>query len=133
MGSSEGRPISADPAEHLDLSEAAMRIRSARLLLNSAGELVCTAGERASELSVEVLAELRARTAFIVRLSTEAVDRLFAASGADALRETNPLQRFWRDVHPIHAYAGLTGARTRTTMAACWPICVQPSTIHRPW
>ncbi|HEY1293765.1 MAG TPA: acyl-CoA dehydrogenase family protein [Chloroflexota bacterium] len=127
----QNRVQAADPAAHLDLSEAAMRIQSAGLLLRDATEVVRLAGERSSELSVETLAELRARKAFIVRLATEAVDRLFAASGGGALQESNSLQRFWRDVHAIHAHAGMNWSSHAqnygSVLAGLGP------TINRPW
>jgi 3-hydroxy-9,10-secoandrosta-1,3,5(10)-triene-9,17-dione monooxygenase len=36
----------------------------------------------------------------------QAVDRLFEASGGRAIFHNNPIQRAWRDVHAIRAYAG---------------------------
>jgi alkylation response protein AidB-like acyl-CoA dehydrogenase len=127
----QNRLQASDPAAHLDLSEAALRVESARLLLQDACEMVRVAGVRSEGLSVETLAELRARKAFIVRLATEAVDRLFAASGGGALQETNPLQRLWRDVHAIHAHAGMNWSSHAqnygSVLAGLGP------TINRPW
>jgi 3-hydroxy-9,10-secoandrosta-1,3,5(10)-triene-9,17-dione monooxygenase len=125
------RVQAADPAAHLDLSEAAMRIGAARLLLEDATEVVRLAGERSAELSVETLAELRVRKAFVVRLATEAVDRLFAASGGGALQESNPLQRFWRDVHAIHAHAGMNWSSHAQNYGSI--LAGLGPTINRPW
>jgi alkylation response protein AidB-like acyl-CoA dehydrogenase len=36
---------------------------------------------------------------YVVRLCTDAVNRLFAASGGSSLYDGHPLQRYWRDVH----------------------------------
>ena len=127
----QNRVQAADPAAHLDMSEAAMRIQSARLLLEDTCELVRLAGARSTELSTETLAELRARKAFIARLATEAVDRLFAASGGGALQETNPLQRYWRDIHAIHAHAGMNWSSHAQNYGSV--LSGVGPTINRPW
>jgi alkylation response protein AidB-like acyl-CoA dehydrogenase len=45
--------------------------------------------------------------AFAVASVTEAVDRLLAASGAGALRDSSPLQRAFRDLHAMSAHSTL--------------------------
>jgi alkylation response protein AidB-like acyl-CoA dehydrogenase len=127
----QSRVQAADPAAHLDLAEARLRTESARLLLESACEVVRVAGERASELSGETQAELRARKAFIVRLCIEAVDRLFAASGGGALQDSHAMQRFWRDVHAIQAHAGMNWSSHAQNYGSIM-VGLGP-TLHRPW
>jgi 3-hydroxy-9,10-secoandrosta-1,3,5(10)-triene-9,17-dione monooxygenase len=127
----QNRVQAADPAAHLDLAEATLRVTSARLLLEDACEIVRAAGERSEQLSVEDLAELRARKAFVVRLCTEAIDRLFASSGGGALQETNPLQRLWRDVHAIQAHAGMNWSAHGQNYGGI-AVGLEP-TIRRPW
>jgi alkylation response protein AidB-like acyl-CoA dehydrogenase len=127
----QNRVQAADPAAQLDIAEATLRVTSARLLLEDACEIVRAAGERSEQLSVATLAELRARKAFVVRLCTEAIDRLFAASGGDALQETNPLQRFWRDVHAIQAHAAMNWSAHGQNYGGI-AVGLEP-TIHRPW
>lgn len=127
----QNRVQAADPAAQMDLAEATLRVTSARLLLEDACEIVRTAGERSAELSVATLAELRARKAFVVRLCTDAVDRLFASSGGGALQETNPLQRLWRDVHAIQAHAGLNWSAHAQNYGGI-AVGLEP-TIRRPW
>jgi 3-hydroxy-9,10-secoandrosta-1,3,5(10)-triene-9,17-dione monooxygenase len=127
----QNRVQAADPAAHLDLAEATLRVTSARLLLEDASEIVRAAGERAEPLSVAALAELRARKAFVVRLCTEAIDRLFASSGGGALQETNPLQRHWRDVHAIQAHAGMNWSAHAQNYGGI-AVGLEP-TIRRPW
>ena len=127
----QNRVQAADPGAHLDLAESALRITSARLLLDNACEIVRTAGERSEQLSVATLAELRARKAFVVRLCTEAIDRLFASSGGGALQETNPLQRLWRDVHAIQAHAAMNWTAHAQNYGGI-AVGLEP-TIRRPW
>jgi alkylation response protein AidB-like acyl-CoA dehydrogenase len=127
----QNRVQAADPAAHLDLAEATLRVTSARLLLEDACETVRVAGERSEQLSGAILAELRARKAFVVRLCAEAIDRLFAASGGGALQETSPLQRLWRDTHAIQAHAGLNWSAHAQNYGGI-TVGLEP-TIRRPW
>jgi 3-hydroxy-9,10-secoandrosta-1,3,5(10)-triene-9,17-dione monooxygenase len=127
----QNRVQAADPAAQLDLAEATLRVTSARLLLEDACEIVRAAGERSEQLSVDTLAELRARKAFVVRLCTEAIDRLFASSGGGALQDTNPLQRQWRDVHAIQAHAGMNWSAHGQNYGGI-AVGLEP-TIRRPW
>lgn len=127
----QNRVQAADPAAHLDLAESTLRVTSARLLLEDACEIVRAAGERSEQLSVATLAELRARKAFVVRLCTEAIDRLFASSGGGALQETNALQRLWRDVHAIQAHAGMNWSAHGQNFGGI-AVGLEP-TIRRPW
>ena len=127
----QGRVQALDPAAQLDLAEATVQTRSARLLLEDAVAIVRAAGERSAELSALELAELRMRKAHVVRLCTLAIDRLFGSSGGGALQETSPLQRLWRDVHAIQAHAGLnwnSHAQNYGSLA----VGLGP-TIQRPW
>jgi alkylation response protein AidB-like acyl-CoA dehydrogenase len=127
----QGRVQALDPAAQMDLAEAVVQTKSARLLLEDACEIVRVAGEQSTELTALELAELRVRKAHIVRVSTQAVDRLFAASGGGALQETSPLQRFWRDVHAIQAHAGLNWSSHAQNYGSL-AVGLGP-TMHRPW
>ena len=127
----QNRVQAADPAAQLDLAESTLRVTSARLLLEDACEVVRRAGEHSEQLSVAMLAELRARKAFVVRLCTEAIDRLFASSGGGALHETNPLQRFWRDVHAIQAHAGMNWSAHGQNYGGI-AVGLEPM-MQRPW
>ncbi|MCV7199278.1 acyl-CoA dehydrogenase family protein [Mycobacterium angelicum] len=43
---------------------------------------------------------------YATRLAVRAADRLFEAAGGSAIRDDNPMQRYWRDIHTAasHAY-----------------------------
>jgi alkylation response protein AidB-like acyl-CoA dehydrogenase len=127
----QGRVHALDPAAQLDLAESTLQIRSARLLLEDACRTVRVAGERFSDLSRSELAELRVVKAYIVRECTAAVDRLFAASGGGVLQDTNPLQRYWRDLHAVQAHGGMTWSTTALNYGSL-AIGLEP-TIRRPW
>jgi alkylation response protein AidB-like acyl-CoA dehydrogenase len=127
----QGRVQALDPAAQMDLAESAMQIASARLLLEDACRRVRIAGERSASLTPLELAELRVAKAYIVRQCAAAIDRLFAASGGGALRETDPLQRYWRDVHAVQAHGGMAWSTTAQNYGSL-AVGLAP-TIRRPW
>jgi alkylation response protein AidB-like acyl-CoA dehydrogenase len=127
----QGRVQALDPAAQMDLADAAMQTRSARLLLEDACDIVRVAGEQSTELGALELAELRVRKAHVVRLCSQAIDRLFGSSGGGALQETSPLQRFWRDVHAIQAHAGLNWSSHAQNYGSL-AVGLGP-TLNRPW
>jgi 3-hydroxy-9,10-secoandrosta-1,3,5(10)-triene-9,17-dione monooxygenase len=43
----------------------------------------------------------------MARLCIQAVERLYTNSGGSANYNTNPMQRYWRDVHAMGAHVGL--------------------------
>jgi 3-hydroxy-9,10-secoandrosta-1,3,5(10)-triene-9,17-dione monooxygenase len=45
--------------------------------------------------------------AYIAQLCAQAMEQIFLASGSSASFESNPLQRYWRDVHVMAAHTGL--------------------------
>jgi 3-hydroxy-9,10-secoandrosta-1,3,5(10)-triene-9,17-dione monooxygenase len=54
--------------------------------------------------SIEQRARYRRDGAFAATLCTRAVDLLFAATGGNAIYESNPIQRAFRDVHAANAH-----------------------------
>jgi 3-hydroxy-9,10-secoandrosta-1,3,5(10)-triene-9,17-dione monooxygenase len=127
----QGRVQALDPAAQMDLAESTLQIRSARLLLEDACRTVRVVGEHFSDLSESELAELRVIKAYVVRQCTAAVDRLFAASGGGALQETDPLQRYWRDMHAVQAHGGMAWSTTALNYGSL-AVGLEP-TIRRPW
>jgi 3-hydroxy-9,10-secoandrosta-1,3,5(10)-triene-9,17-dione monooxygenase len=45
--------------------------------------------------------------AYIAQMCAQAMEQIFLASGASAGFESNPLQRYWRDIHIMATHAGL--------------------------
>jgi alkylation response protein AidB-like acyl-CoA dehydrogenase len=127
----QGRVQALDPAAQLDLAESAVQIKSARLLLEDTCRRVRVLGEHFADLSQLELAEVRVVKAYVVRQCTAAVDRLFAASGGGALQETNPLQRYWRDMHAVQAHGGMAWSTTALNYGSL--AARLDSTIRRPW
>ena len=77
--------------------------------VQSAGHLLLAAAHRADhdEVAALAVAENRRDAAMAADLCRQAVTRLFQASGAAGLAESDPLQRCWRDVTAVASHAAL--------------------------
>src|SRR5262249_60773295 len=53
-------------------------------------------------------ARYRRDKAFVTKLCIQAVNRLFESSGAHAILDSDPIQRFHRDAHAASHHAALT-------------------------
>jgi 3-hydroxy-9,10-secoandrosta-1,3,5(10)-triene-9,17-dione monooxygenase len=45
--------------------------------------------------------------AYLTQLCLRAIERIYLASGGTANYESNPLQRYWRDIHAMGAHAAI--------------------------
>jgi alkylation response protein AidB-like acyl-CoA dehydrogenase len=91
------------PVTHLQLGEVAMLIESADAHARRANELVDRVSGTA--LTIEQRARVRAHAGYATRLSREAVGILFEASGASAIQDHVPIQRFNRDIVSLANHA----------------------------
>jgi alkylation response protein AidB-like acyl-CoA dehydrogenase len=112
--------LAEDAPTELRLSEAATELDCAMLLCErSIADMLDHARRNDPATMSDRLRWARDR-AYASRLSVQAVNRLFDASGASGLYETSPIQRFHRDVHagshqPAHIWdvLGVHWARDR--------------------
>jgi len=81
------------------LAESWVEADLARLLMVSDLDEMLSKAARGEPFSLAERARYRRDQAFISSLCVRATNRLFEASGAHALFESHPLQRFHRDVH----------------------------------
>jgi alkylation response protein AidB-like acyl-CoA dehydrogenase len=93
------------PIAHLELGEAALKVEAAALLRDRASALVMDKAVRSETWTTRERVEVRAHTAYAVRLAKEAVQLLFDASGATSLREDVPMQRLARDLQAISLHS----------------------------
>jgi alkylation response protein AidB-like acyl-CoA dehydrogenase len=89
------------------LAEATHELRSAARLLEQDWQDMHLWAHSQDPATADETMAWRSNQAFATRLSIRAADRLFEASGGSAVRDDNPMQRFWRDVHTgaAHAYS----------------------------
>ena len=97
---------------HFRLARSELELRSAELLLEQAGERFLALDAARRLPSVEERADLRFTIAYAVETCRQAVDRLFAAAGANATYDTSVLQQRFRDLNvgTHHAMVDFDGA-----------------------
>lgn len=128
---SQSRVQAADPTAQLELAEIGIRIRAARLLFEDLFETSRLAGEESRSLTPAEVSALQLQKVQAVRLAAEATARVFASSGGAALLLTNPLQRYFRDVHAVQNHADMswtTHARNYGSLA----VGLEP-TVRKVW
>ena len=89
----------AEAAAEVDAARALHRHDIAEMLDKAAREVEFTALDRA---------RYRRDKAFVARLCVQAVNRLFEASGARGVLDSEPIQRFHRDAHGASHHAAMT-------------------------
>ncbi|HSF01928.1 MAG TPA: acyl-CoA dehydrogenase family protein [Solirubrobacterales bacterium] len=91
----------------LILSEASAEVDAARALHRHSVHEMLDRAARGDAFTLLDRARYRRDKAFITRLCVQAVNRLFEASGARGILESEPIQRFHRDVHGASHHAAL--------------------------
>ena len=99
-----GARISELQSTQIKIAEAGARIDTARRIMRSACLEAMADARRGVVPDIEAKLRYRRDGAYSARLCTEAVDILFAASGAGGLYTSNHLQRAFRDAHAIAAH-----------------------------
>lgn len=95
--------ISSFSHVHIRMAEAEAEISSAELLL----QRILRELRGSDELSQEQRVRIHRDYAYIAQICNRAVERIYVTSGGNANYESNPLQRFWRDVHAMASHAAL--------------------------
>ncbi|MEK7215140.1 MAG: acyl-CoA dehydrogenase family protein, partial [Chloroflexota bacterium] len=95
-----GAPRSAESvALQLRLAEAASEVRAARTLHRTSIERILAKAEIGEPFTPLERAAYMCDKAYGVRLSVQAVNRLYEASGGRGTHDADPMQRFHRDIH----------------------------------
>jgi alkylation response protein AidB-like acyl-CoA dehydrogenase len=95
-------------AAQLRLAEASAEVDAARTLHRHDIREMLDKAARGDEFTEGDRARYRRDKAFVAKLSVQAVNRLFEASGARAVLESEPMQRFHRDAHGASHHAALS-------------------------
>ena len=86
------------PGLQFRIAESELDIRSARLLLDTVADRLDRLGEQRRIATEAEMIDMRYTIAFAVRQCHRAVERLFAAAGANATYDVSPLQAIFRDL-----------------------------------
>jgi 3-hydroxy-9,10-secoandrosta-1,3,5(10)-triene-9,17-dione monooxygenase len=95
-------------ALQLRVAEASAEVDAARALHRQDIREILDRAARGQDFSEIDRARYRRDKAFIARLCVRAVDRLFEGSGARAVLDGEPIQRFHRDAHGASHHAALS-------------------------
>ena len=105
--SGPGRTADSVPVQ-LRLAEASAEVDAARAILRHDIQEMLDKAARGQRFTDADRARYRRDKAFVAKLSVQAVNRLFEASGARAVLASEPMQRFHRDAHGASHHAALS-------------------------
>ena len=91
----------------LRLAEASTDVRTARLMVEAAADEIDYAHANGDGPDGATTLRIMRDTAWAAQACRRAVDTLFSVSGGSALHDSEPLQRFWRDVNAGSNHARL--------------------------
>ena len=94
-------------APQLRLAEASAEVDAARAIHQHAAREILDKAARGEAFTSLERARYRRDKAFVAKLCVQAVNRLFEASGARAVLDSEPIQRCHRDVHTASHHAAL--------------------------
>lgn len=94
-----GQEVSKMAGPQMRISAAAAALEAARALARQDIREVIERGARGDEFTTDDRVRFRRDHAYVVNLAYDATMMLARASGASSLFDTNPIQRFMRDVH----------------------------------
>ena len=100
-----GAKAAEDPFAQARLAEAASEIEAARSAIERNWAQITDLARRGEPIPVSLRARCRFDGANATARAVRATDRLFEASGGEAIFLDNPIQRAWRDVHAMRAHA----------------------------
>jgi alkylation response protein AidB-like acyl-CoA dehydrogenase len=97
--------VSHSTSAQMRLGESVNQIQAAHALLVRDWSDMDARAQSGSLPSMDDIMSWRSRQAYAIKMSIEAVDRLFAASGGAAWLNTNEMQRLFRDIHVAGSHA----------------------------
>ena len=104
---SKPAPMAELPGIQLTLGEAMAAVDSARLLVDRDVKDIMETVSSGRELTIDQRARNKGDWGYAARLSVQAVDAIFAASGGGGLFKTGRIQRYWRDTHAGSAHISM--------------------------
>ena len=96
--------VSSYTHQQIRLAEYSAQLASVEALFRNAVEEVTNSD---GILPQDLKVRLGRDYAYTAKVSAEVVQKLFYYSGAGAIYESNPMQRFWRDIQVMTMHAGL--------------------------
>jgi len=104
---SKPAPMAELPGIQLKLGEASAAVDAARMLVRRDLQDIMETVGAGRELTIQQRARNKGDWGYAARLSVQAVDAIFAASGGGGLFRTGRIQRYWRDTHAGAAHISM--------------------------
>jgi len=96
--------VTTSTHQQIRLAETAVDISASRALLNEALAII----RSGAPIPPAQYNQIRLSYSAIARFCVGAMERIFINGGAGANYSSNPLQRFWRDIHTMSAHIGFS-------------------------
>jgi 3-hydroxy-9,10-secoandrosta-1,3,5(10)-triene-9,17-dione monooxygenase len=92
---------------HARIAESGAEIDAAEALIRADCDEITRLGKLGEPIAETIRARWRRNMAYAVIMWTRAVDRLISSVGAHGMRDDNPVQRAFRDIHAVGNHTGL--------------------------
>jgi alkylation response protein AidB-like acyl-CoA dehydrogenase len=104
-------PLRTRSVVQLQVAEAEAKLCAARCFLFSVFDEVWQRAKQGQPLDMAARARCQLASSYAVVAAAEAVDRIHLAAGGSAIREEQPFQRHFRDVHVLTQHAFISPSR----------------------
>jgi 3-hydroxy-9,10-secoandrosta-1,3,5(10)-triene-9,17-dione monooxygenase len=104
----DGKKLGEASSIQIRLGEAAAEVWAARSIMRQDCQEIFATARRREMPTLDDRARYRRDQAYVAKLCVQAVNRLFEASGGNALFDASPLQRFHRDIHAASHHFSLS-------------------------
>jgi 3-hydroxy-9,10-secoandrosta-1,3,5(10)-triene-9,17-dione monooxygenase len=98
-----GIPLTSFTHVQIRLAETEAEISAASSFLREIAEVGSTDGH----ITLELRARNHRNFGYLTQLCLRAIERIYLSSGGNANYESNPLQRYWRDIHAMGSHAAI--------------------------
>lgn len=96
-------PLSAFTHQQIRIAETSAEITSARLLMQQ----ILDVGRSEGPITMDQRMQNHRNFGYIGQICLRAIERIYTTSGGSANYESNPIQRYWRDIHAMASHAAI--------------------------
>ncbi len=101
-------PLTESPVFQLHLGRAEAQVRAARAALRDVSAIFWDACVQGPQAVPAVSAQVMATLSWVAETTSEAVDTCFRVTGGNAVRDSSPLQRRYRDIHTLAQHGAIS-------------------------
>lgn len=101
-------PLSESPVFHLHLGRAETTVRAARAALRDVAARFWEACQQGPEAAAQACPQVMATLSWVAESTSAAVDACYKVTGGNAVRDSSPLQRRFRDMHTLAQHGAIS-------------------------